>query len=248
MTTIQYLNFQGLLSVVIPVYNEKKTIEAILKAVSEVPVKKEIIAVDDHSNDGTTETLRRLESNWRERLGDKYLDSLRIKFHDQNKGKGAALRTGFAEVSGEIVIIQDADLEYDPNDYFKLIEPIVNDGADVVYGSRFVGSEKHRVHLFWHYVGNRALTFFSNMLNNLNLTDMETGYKAFKSEVIKKMRISSNRFGIEPELTAKFARMKCCIYEVAVTYRGRSYAEGKKITWRDGIAAFWHILKYRWAD
>ena len=139
-------------------------------------------------------------------------------------------------------------MEYDPADYFKLIEPIVTDGADVVYGSRFVGSEKHRVHLFWHYVGNCVLTFLSNMLNNLNLTDMETGYKAFRADVLQRIRISSNRFGIEPELTAKIAKLKCCIYEVAVAYRGRSYAEGKKITWRDGMAAFWHILKYRWVD
>lgn len=248
MTPTQYLNFQGLLSVVIPVYNERQTIEAVLKTVSEVPIKKEIIVVDDRSSDGTADILRELEKSWREKLPSKYLDSLRIKYHEHNQGKGAALRTGFAEALGEVIIIQDADLEYDPNDYFKLIEPIANDGADVVYGSRFVGSEKHRVHLFWHYVGNRVLTFFSNMLNNLNLTDMETGYKAFKTDVIKKIRISSGRFGIEPELTAKFARMKCCIYEVAITYRGRSYAEGKKITWRDGIAAFWHILKYRWVD
>lgn len=224
------------LSIVIPVYNEMATLDEILKRVQSVPYDKEIIVVDDASTDGSTELLRQVSE-----------ENTTVLFHEQNKGKGAAVRTGFAQVSGDIVIIQDADLEYDPTEYGRLIEPILDGRADVVYGSRFTGGPQ-RVLFFWHYVGNKFLTLLSNMLTNLNLSDMETCYKVFRSSLLEKIKITSNRFGFEPEITAKFARQKCRIYEVPISYSGRNYEEGKKITWRDGFAALFHIIRFRFFD
>lgn len=224
------------LSVVIPVYNEIATIEEILKRVQSVPQDKEIIVIDDGSTDGTREWLEKLT-----------MQEITVLFHSENKGKGAALRTGFEQATGDIVIIQDADLEYDPRDYDCLISPIADGRADVVFGSRFLGGP-HRVLFFWHYVGNKVLTVLSNMLTNLNLSDMETGYKAFRTSLLQKMRIKSNRFGFEPEITAKFAKLKCRIYEVPISYSGRGYEEGKKITWRDGLAALFHVIRFRFFD
>jgi len=220
------------LSIIIPVYNEKETIEEILKRVGSVPQDKEIIVVDDASTDGTTEWLR-------ERAGK----DVNVLFHQKNRGKGAALKTGFERVTGDIVIIQDADLEYDPGEYGRLIEPILDGRADVVYGSRFTGGPQ-RVLFFWHYVGNKFLTLMSNMLTNLNLSDMETCYKIFRADLLHKITIKSNRFGFEPEITARFAKLKCRIYEVPISYSGRTYEEGKKITWRDGLAALFHIIRF----
>jgi glycosyltransferase involved in cell wall biosynthesis len=222
-----------MISVIIPVYNEVKTIKELVKRVQSVDLKKEIIIVDDASTDGTREVLHELPRE----------QGITVLFHQSNQGKGAALRTAFKEVQGDIIIIQDADLEYDPYEYSKLIRPIMEGKADVVYGSRFLGGP-HRVLLFWHYVGNKILTLFSNMLTNLNLTDMETCYKVFKSSLLKEFTIESNRFGVEPELTTKLARLKCRIYEVDISYSGRDYTEGKKINWKDGIAAFYWILKF----
>ena len=222
-----------MISVIIPVFNEAKTVKELVKRVQSVDLKKEIIIVDDASTDGTREVLNELTRE----------QGITVLFHQSNQGKGAALRTAFKEVKGEIVIIQDADLEYDPYEYSKLIRPIMEGKADVVYGSRFLGGP-HRVLLFWHYVGNQILTLFSNMLTNLNLTDMETCYKVFKSSLLKEFTIESNRFGVEPEITSKLARLKCKIYEVDISYSGRDYTEGKKINWKDGIAAFYWILKF----
>lgn len=224
------------LSVVIPVYNEISTIEEILKRVQSVPQDKEIIVIDDGSTDGTREWLEKLT-----------MQEITVLFHSENKGKGAALGTGFEQATGDIVIIQDADLEYDPRDYDCLISPIADGRADVVFGSRFLGGP-HRVLFFWHYVGNKVLTVLSNMLTNLNLSDMETGYKAFRTSLLQKIRIKSNRFGFEPEITAKFAKLKCRIYEVPISYSGRGYEEGKKITWRDGLAALFHVIRFRFFD
>ena len=224
------------LSVVIPVYNERGTIEEILKRVGSVPQDKEIIVVDDASTDGTTEWLK-------ERAGE----DLKVLFHQKNRGKGAALRTGFEQVTGDIVIIQDADLEYDPREYGRLIEPILDGRADVVYGSRFTGGPQ-RVLFFWHYVGNRFLTLLSDMLTNLNLSDMETCYKVFRADLLKEITIKSNRFGFEPEITARFAKLKCRIYEVPISYSGRTYEDGKKITWRDGLVALFHIIRFKFFD
>lgn len=224
------------LSVVIPVYNEKNTVKDLVERVRSVNINKEIVMVDDFSTDGTREVLPELEG-----------DDLRIYYHDKNQGKGAALRTGFQHVTGDIVIVQDADLEYDPGEYYKLIQPIVDGRADVVYGSRFIG-ETHRVLYFWHSIGNRFLTMLSNMFTDLNLTDMETCYKVFKREVLQKIDIKSNRFGIEPEVTAKIAKMHCRIYEMPINYSGRDYSEGKKIGWKDGVQAIWCIVKYRFVD
>ena len=223
------------LSIVIPCYNEAKTIRTIVERVraSTYP-DKEIIIVDDCSRDGTRDVLRtQIES-----MVDKVI------YHEVNQGKGAALRTGFAAVTGDAVIVQDADLEYDPNEYPKLMKPIVDGKADVVFGSRFMGGEAHRVHYFWHMVGNKFLTLLSNMMTNLNLTDMETCYKAFRREVLQQIQVEENRFGFEPEITAKVARLNVVIFEVGISYYGRSYAEGKKIGWRDGFRALWAILKY----
>lgn len=222
-----------MISVIIPVFNEAKTVKELVKRVQSVDLEKEIIIVDDASTDGTREVLNELTRE----------QGITVLFHQLNQGKGAALRTAFKEVKGEIVIIQDADLEYDPFEYSKLIRPIMEGKADVVYGSRFLGGP-HRVLLFWHYVGNQILTLFSNMLTNLNLTDMETCYKVFKSSLLKEFTIESNRFGVEPEITSKLARLKCKIYEVDISYSGRDYTEGKKINWKDGIAAFYWILKF----
>lgn len=222
------------ISVVIPVYDERATIEELLRRVVAVDLEKETIVVDDGSTDGTREWL---ESE-RERLG------IRLVLHERNMGKGAALRDGFRAATGDIVIVQDADLEYDPQDYPRLIEPIVNGRADVVYGSRFLGSAPHRVLYFWHYVGNRLLTLLSNMFTNLNLSDMETGYKVFRRELIQAIELRENRFGFEPEVTAKIARKKARVYEVGISYSGREYSEGKKITWRDGLWATWCIVRY----
>jgi glycosyltransferase involved in cell wall biosynthesis len=223
------------LSVVIPVYNELATLEEIVTRVAASPVEKEIILVDDCSTDGTRDILRTLER----------VRNVRVLYHETNQGKGAALRTGFAAAQGDLVIIQDADLEYDPGEYPKLTRPILDGQADVVYGSRFAGGQSHRVLYFWHYVGNRVLTLLSNMFTNLNLTDMETCYKVFRREVIQQVRIEENRFGFEPEITAKVAAMGCRIYEVGISYYGRTYEEGKKIGWKDGCRALWCILKYR---
>ena len=222
-----------MISVVIPVYNEINTIKEIIKRVQSVDLLKEIIVVDDCSTDGTREIL----DQFREQEG------ITILFHQKNQGKGSALKTAFAQVKGEIVIIQDADLEYDPQEYSKLIRPILEGKADAVYGSRFLGGS-HRVLFFWHYLGNKFFTLLSNMLTNLNLTDMETCYKVFRASLLKKITIESKRFGVEPEITAKLARLKCRIYEVDISYSGRDYNEGKKINWRDGIAAIYWILKY----
>jgi glycosyltransferase involved in cell wall biosynthesis len=220
------------LSVIIPVYNEVETIEEILKRVRSVPHDKEIIVIDDSSTDGTTAWLK-------ERAGE----DIKVFFHDENKGKGGALKTGFQQVTGDIVVIQDADLEYDPADYSRIIEPILDGRADVVYGSRFTGGPQ-RVLFFWHYVGNKFLTLLSNMFTNLNLSDMETCYKVFRADLLEKISVKSNRFGFEPEITAKFAKLKCRIYEVPISYSGRTYEEGKKITWRDGLAALFHIVRF----
>jgi len=224
------------LSVVIPVYNEIGTIREILERVRAVPIPKEVIIVDDGSSDGTGDVLRTLNA-----------PDLVLLYHDKNRGKGAALRTGFARVTGDIVLIQDADLEYDPSEYPRLLKPILENKADVVYGSRF-GGETHRVLFFWHYLGNRFLTTLSNMFTNLNLADMETCYKVFRADLLNRLRFRSNRFGFEPEFTLKVARLGCRIYEVPVSYHGRNYASGKKITWKDGVSAIWCIIWYRFFD
>ena len=223
------------LSVVIPCYNEIDTLSEVLKSVIDSPVpEKEIIIVDDGSTDGTRKLL---EEDVDGKLG-------RVIYLEKNQGKGAALRVGFAAATGEIVIVQDADLEYDPRDYPIMIEPILKNRADIVYGSRFMGNRPHRVLYFWHRMGNGLLTFMSNMFTNLNLTDIETGYKAFRREVIQSMDIEENRFGFEPEITAKAARGNYRIYEVGIAYYGRTYGEGKKVGWKDGMWAIWCILKY----
>ena len=223
------------LSVVIPCYNETKTIERLIDAVLEAPVEdKEIIVVDDASTDGTRDLLRtKIEP---------MVD--RVIYHEHNQGKGAALRTGFAAATGDVVLIQDADLEYDPRDYEKLLRPVLENKADVVYGSRFLGGQSHRVLYFWHSIGNRLLTLLSNMFTDLNLSDMEVCYKLFRREILQKIAIEENRFGFEPEITAKVAKLDCRIYEVGISYAGRTYEEGKKIGWRDGLRALWCILKY----
>jgi glycosyltransferase involved in cell wall biosynthesis len=227
------------LSIVIPVYNERGTIEEILSRVraADLPggLERQIVIVDDASDDGTAEVL--------ESIREAANDDLELLRHSENRGKGAALRTGFGSADGDILLVQDADLEYHPRDYPSLLAPILDGEADVVYGSRFHGGPQ-RVLLFWHYLGNRALTFLSNLLSDLNLSDMETCYKVMRREALDGMELKSNRFGIEPELTAKLAKRKLRIFEVPISYYGRTYAEGKKIGWRDGIAAVWAILRY----
>jgi glycosyltransferase involved in cell wall biosynthesis len=226
-------------SIVVPVYNEVNTIHEILSRISNSKLdKKEVIIVDDGSIDGTRDQLEKYKNDQ---------STIRIIYHDINKGKGAALRTGFNAASGDIIIIQDADLEYDPIDYPKLIEPIIEGKADVVYGSRFMGGP-HRVLYFWHSVGNKFLTLLSNALTNLNLTDMETCYKVFKRDVLRKIILKSNRFGFEPEFTAKVAKNGFRIYEVPISYNGRNYSEGKKITWKDGFVALFMIVRFRLFD
>ncbi len=233
------------LSVVMPVYNEIKTLPEILKRVLAVQIPKEIIIIDDCSNDGSREFLKRfLEEHKNNPLEN---NEIRVFFHKKNEGKTSALRTGFQHVSGDIVIVQDADLEYNPKEYHILIEPILDGRADVVYGSRFMGGP-HRVLFFWHYVGNKFLTLLSNMFSNLNLSDVWTGYKVFRAEVIKKINLKSNRFGFEPEVTAKVAKLRCRVYEVPISYSGRTYAEGKKIDWKDGIRALYQIIRFSLFD
>lgn len=229
------------LSIVIPVYNECATLEKLIAAVQavETGLEREIILVDDGSTDGSRDLLQRLATEQPECV---------VVLHEVNQGKGAALHTGFAKASGDIVLIQDADLEYDPRDYPALLGPILEGRADVVYGSRFLGGGPHRVVYYWHYLGNRFLTTCSNMMTNINLTDMEVCYKVFKREVIQGLTLREKRFGFEVEVTAKLARSGAVMYEVPISYYGRSYAEGKKITWKDGLRALWCILKYRFRD
>ncbi len=224
------------ISVVIPVFNERETISEILSRVRRALEGKdsELVVVDDGSTDGTREALRSIAG-------------IRLIEHEQNQGKGAALRTGFAAASGDVVIVQDADLEYDPRDYPRLLEPIEDGRADVVFGSRFLGGP-HRVLFFWHYLANKLLTWLSNIFTNLNLSDMETGYKVFRRPVLERIRIRSDRFNFEPEITAKVAKTRCRVYEVPISYSGRTYDEGKKIGWRDGLSALWSIIKFRFVD
>ncbi len=223
------------LSIIIPCYNEKEHIQKLISLVKKSPVDhKEIILVDDGSKDGTTELIRSdLESK---------VD--KVIYHPKNMGKGSAIKSALKYVNGDMVIIQDADLEYDPNEYPKLMAPIIDGKADVVYGSRFLGGGPHRVHLFWHYIGNKLLTLLSNMFTNLNLTDMETCYKLIRTEIIKGIDLKEKGFGIEPEITAKIAKTRCRVYEVGISYYGRSYDEGKKINWKDGLKAIFIIIKY----
>lgn len=225
------------LSIVIPAYNEVETILQVIERVQAAPYETQIIVVDDASTDGTRERLDAVDG----------VGNVEVIRHEHNRGKGAALRTGFERVVGDYVIIQDADLEYDPRDYPKLLEPLLDGRADVVYGSRFLGGT-HRVLFFWHSVGNRLLTLLSNAMTNINLTDMETCYKAFRAGILKELRFKSDRFGFEPEFTAKVAKRGYRIYEVPISYSGRAYAEGKKITWRDGVAALFTIVRFRFFD
>jgi glycosyltransferase involved in cell wall biosynthesis len=229
------------LSVIVPVYNEIATLAEVIRRVRTAPLQlpMELILVDDYSVDGTREYLKSLAKNV---VGEDR--EVKVFFHERNLGKGAAIRTAISHATGTMVLIQDADLEYDPQDYGALLKPILEDRADVVFGNRFHGGT-HRVLYFWHFVGNRFLTTLCNMLTNLNLTDMEVGYKVFRAEILRHIRLESNRFGFEPEITIKLAQLGCRIYEVPISYYGRTYAEGKKISWRDGIAALFHIIRYR---
>ena len=235
-----------MLSVIVPVYNEQRTVRELLRRVARLPLPKEILVVDDGSRDGTAQWLRTIDRPDSLTDGEPLPASttLRCWFHDRNRGKGAAIRTALPHVTGRIVIIQDADLEYDPRDYAALIQPILEDRADVVYGSRLVGGAPHRVLFFWHAVGNSMLTLLCNLVTNLNLTDMETGYKVFRAEVLKGLRLRADRFEFEPEVTIRVARQGWRMYELPISYAGRTYGEGKKVTWRDGIKAIGAILWY----
>lgn len=244
------------LSIVIPVFNEKDTILEILRRVLDTSMRKEVLVVDDCSNDGTREILQsfaelQAKGSSQAPASDDddplELANIRFLFQGRNQGKGAALRRGFGVATGDIVLVQDADLEYDPRDYPKLLEPILDGRADVVYGSRFLGGPQ-RVHYFWHYVANKTLTLLSDMATNLKLTDMETCYKVFRREVLKDIQIRSDRFGFEPEITAKIAKGSWRVYEVPISYSGRTYEEGKKITWKDGLQALWCIIRYKFGD
>ncbi len=226
------------LSVIVPVYNERPYIEEVLQRVQEVDLDKEIIVVDDGSTDGTREVLAKLGAQ----------DGITIIYHPRNRGKGAAIRTALGHTTGDLVIIQDADLEYDPDDYPDLIAPFQKGLCDVVYGTRLVRGKAQRVHLFWHYMGNKFLTTVTNILFNATLSDMETGYKVFRTDLLKSLKLEANRFDIEPELTAKVLKRGCRVFEVPIAYYGRNYDEGKKITWRDGLVALWTLFKYRFKD
>lgn len=226
------------LSIIIPVFNERDSIAEIIRRVNDLNIEKEIIIIDDFSSDGTRDVI----------VNDVNGDNITKLYHNKNLGKGAAIRTGIPLISGDIVIIQDADLEYDPKDYFALIEPITRGDADVVYGSRFAGGRPQRVYMFWHMVGNKFLSFVTNLVCNTTLTDMETGYKVFRSEIIKGLNLKSNRFEIEPEITVKIFKKKYRVYELPIAYYGRTYEEGKKITWVDGFRALWTILRYKFMD
>ena len=230
-----------ILSVIMPVYNEARTISEMVERVRRAPIDlpRELIVVDDASTDATPDVLQKIEADHR--------DEVHVFSHPTNRGKGAAIRTGIAEARGQIILIQDADLEYDPRDYPLLLEPILEDQADVVFGNRFHGGP-HRVLYFWHYAANRFLTFLTNVLTGLNLSDMEVGYKVFRTDVLRRITLKSDRFGFEPEITVKIAQLGCRVYEVPIRYYGRTYAEGKKITWRDGLAALGHIIRFRFLD
>ncbi|HME61585.1 MAG TPA: glycosyltransferase family 2 protein [Candidatus Binatia bacterium] len=234
------------LSVLVPVYNEERTLEEVVRRVCAVQMAKEIILVDDGSKDRSREILDRLKDQSR-RANDP-LNQIKVFFQSENQGKGAAIKTAISHVTGDVVIVQDADLEYDPKDYPALLEPIQDGSADVVYGTRFAGGGAHRVLFFWHSLGNRTLTLLSNMLTNLNLSDMEVGYKVFRAEVLKSIELKSNRFGFEPEITMKLAKKRYRFYEVPISYHGRTYEEGKKITWKDGLAALYCMIRFRFSD
>ncbi len=234
------------LSILVPVYNEERTVEEVVRRVCAFPMAKEIILVDDGSQDRSREILTRLQEE-NQRAKDP-LNQIRTFLQPQNQGKGAALKTALSRAVGDIVLVQDADLEYDPADYPTLIEPIQKGLADVVYGTRFAGGGAHRVFFFWHSMGNRVLTLLSNMLSNLNLSDMEVGYKVFRAEVLQGIELKSRRFGFEPEITMKLAKKGCRFYEVPISYHGRTYEEGKKITWKDGVAALYYMIRFRFFD
>jgi glycosyltransferase involved in cell wall biosynthesis len=235
-----------MLSVLIPVYNEEQTVEEVVRRVRAAPVPKEIILIDDGSTDRSRQILERLRQE--NKPPEDPSNQLKVIFQPFNQGKGAALKEGLKLVTGDVVIVQDADLEYDPQDYPTLLEPIERGIADVVYGTRFAGGGAHRVLFFWHSMGNRLLTLLSNMLTNLNLSDMEVGYKVFRAEVLNGIEIKSNRFGFEPEITMKLAKRRCRFYEVPISYYGRTYEEGKKITWKDGVAALYYMIRFKLAD
>ncbi len=235
-----------ILSVLIPVYNEEQTLEEVVRRVCAVPLAKEIIVVDDGSKDQSRQVLERIRQKNQESADP--ANRLQVIFQPYNQGKGAALKEALGRVSGDIIIIQDADLEYDPKDYPALLEPIENGLADVVYGTRFAGGGAHRVLFFWHSLGNRLLTLVSNMLTNLNLSDMEVGYKVFRATVLQGINLKSSRFGFEPEITMKLAKKGCRFYEVPISYHGRTYEEGKKITWKDGVAALYYMIRFKLSD
>jgi glycosyltransferase involved in cell wall biosynthesis len=234
------------LSVLVPVYNEERTLAEVVRRVRAFPMPKEIILVDDGSTDTSRDILARLQEE--EQQANDSLNQIRVILQPSNQGKGAALKTALSYVSGDIVLVQDADLEYDPADYPTLLEPVLKGLADVVYGTRFAGGGAHRVLFFWHSMGNRALTLLSNMLSNLNLSDMEVGYKVFRADVLKGIELKSQRFGFEPEITVKLAKKGCRFYEVPISYHGRTYEEGKKITWKDGVAALYYMIRFRFVD